>query len=475
MTTALCARAAHVPSRGVDAVGSVPVALRLHGRARGPAARPGQPGGARVAARAPGDAQGAGQGGVALKHQGVCVGHAESGQGHPGLWPRRAPQDGPALHLAGAARPARGVAWHDLGWRGVAWPGVACGVSLHAHARDSCTHACVTASLQREFALKHMPDDELFHLVNTVYEVMPGVLTEHGKTKNPYPNVDSHSGVLLKYAPRRLHAACTLPPAHHRHTAARSVHACCGAQSLFPRPRGGVARPIPRRRLLDAVSSRPARHRASLTWHTTPGTPRPAQRTAASCSGRAAPGASPPALRLRRHYGLNEYDYYTVLFGVGRAWGVLAQLFWDRALGLPLEVRASAPPRIRPHFGWLASASWHMRKAPFAHFRVRLCERSDVAPSDLCRFALGSGQSRSRPSGSTLSSRTTPTASSELASSQGDFLFGSRRCCMFVRHAPYFRSSGSSSVALSTRAPLSRQATAHVLRAAAPRRTGWRV
>ena len=28
---------------------------------------------------------------------------------------------------------------------------------------------------------------------------------------------------------------------------------------------------------------------------------------------------------------------YTVLFGVGRAYGVLAQLFWDRALGLPLE------------------------------------------------------------------------------------------------------------------------------------------
>jgi citrate synthase len=88
---------------------------------------------------------------------------------------------------------------------------------------------------QRTFALKHMPNDELFKLVNTVYEVMPGVLTEHGKTKNPYPNVDSHSGVLLK------------------------------------------------------------------------------------------------------HYGLTEYDYYTVLFGVGRAYGVLAQLFWDRALGLPLE------------------------------------------------------------------------------------------------------------------------------------------
>ena len=25
----------------------------------------------------------------------------------------------------------------------------------------------------------------------------PGVLTEHGKTKNPWPNVDAHSGVLL--------------------------------------------------------------------------------------------------------------------------------------------------------------------------------------------------------------------------------------------------------------------------------------
>ena len=65
---------------------------------------------------------------------------------------------------------------------------------------------------QREFAFKHLPDDELFKVVDTIYKVMPGVLTEHGKTKNPYPNVDSHSGVLLKYAPRRVHAACTLPP-----------------------------------------------------------------------------------------------------------------------------------------------------------------------------------------------------------------------------------------------------------------------
>jgi citrate synthase len=88
---------------------------------------------------------------------------------------------------------------------------------------------------QREFGLKYMPEDELFRIVDTIYQVMPGVLTEHGKTKNPYPNVDSHSGVLLQY------------------------------------------------------------------------------------------------------YGLTQKNYYTVLFGVSRAIGVLSQLFWDRALSLPLE------------------------------------------------------------------------------------------------------------------------------------------
>ena len=37
------------------------------------------------------------------------------------------------------------------------------------------------------------------------------------------------------------------------------------------------------------------------------------------------------------HYGLTEYSYYTVLFGVSRALGVLAALCWSRALGFPLE------------------------------------------------------------------------------------------------------------------------------------------
>jgi len=36
-------------------------------------------------------------------------------------------------------------------------------------------------------------------------------------------------------------------------------------------------------------------------------------------------------------YGLNQQDFYTVLFGVSRAFGVVSQLIWDRALGMPLE------------------------------------------------------------------------------------------------------------------------------------------
>ncbi|XP_076033521.1 citrate synthase [Oratosquilla oratoria] len=88
---------------------------------------------------------------------------------------------------------------------------------------------------QREFALKHLPDDKLFKLVATVYKVVPPILTDLGKVKNPWPNVDAHSGVLLQ------------------------------------------------------------------------------------------------------HYGMTEMSFYTVLFGVSRALGVLASLVWDRALGLPIE------------------------------------------------------------------------------------------------------------------------------------------
>ncbi len=88
---------------------------------------------------------------------------------------------------------------------------------------------------QREFCLKHLPNDPIFEYVNVLYEVIPDILQEHGHAKNPWPNVDAQSGVIQ--------------------------------------------------------------------WH----------------------------------YGLKEYDYYTVLFGVGRALGVAANIVWDRALGYPIE------------------------------------------------------------------------------------------------------------------------------------------
>uniref|UniRef100_A0A1B6FW63 Citrate synthase n=1 Tax=Cuerna arida TaxID=1464854 RepID=A0A1B6FW63_9HEMI len=52
---------------------------------------------------------------------------------------------------------------------------------------------------QREFAQKHLPNDPLFKLVSQVYKVVPPILLETGKVKNPWPNVDAHSGVLLQY------------------------------------------------------------------------------------------------------------------------------------------------------------------------------------------------------------------------------------------------------------------------------------
>ncbi|RYF99602.1 MAG: citrate (Si)-synthase, eukaryotic [Chitinophagaceae bacterium] len=88
---------------------------------------------------------------------------------------------------------------------------------------------------QMEFGKKHMPDDPLVNTVWNVYDVVPPILESLGKVKNPWPNVDAHSGALLV------------------------------------------------------------------------------------------------------HYGMVEYDFYTVLFGVSRSLGVLANLIWARALNFPIE------------------------------------------------------------------------------------------------------------------------------------------
>ncbi len=88
---------------------------------------------------------------------------------------------------------------------------------------------------QMVFGKKHMPDDKLCQTVWNIYDTVPPILESLGKIKNPWPNVDAHSGALLV------------------------------------------------------------------------------------------------------HYGLVEYEFYTVLFAVSRALGVLASLCWDRALSFPLE------------------------------------------------------------------------------------------------------------------------------------------
>jgi len=88
---------------------------------------------------------------------------------------------------------------------------------------------------QMKFARQHFPDDTLVQIAVMVFEIVPQVLKEQGKAKNPSPNVDAISGALQYY------------------------------------------------------------------------------------------------------YGVRQFDFYTVLFGVGRALGVTANLVWARALGQPIE------------------------------------------------------------------------------------------------------------------------------------------
>lgn len=50
---------------------------------------------------------------------------------------------------------------------------------------------------QYEFGKANFPDDELFKTMALGFEVIPKVLMEHGKAKNPWPNVDAASGTML--------------------------------------------------------------------------------------------------------------------------------------------------------------------------------------------------------------------------------------------------------------------------------------
>ncbi len=48
-----------------------------------------------------------------------------------------------------------------------------------------------------DFGAKYCADDDVYNTVKMVFDIIPGVLKEHGKAKNPQPNVDAGSGSIL--------------------------------------------------------------------------------------------------------------------------------------------------------------------------------------------------------------------------------------------------------------------------------------
>jgi citrate synthase len=49
----------------------------------------------------------------------------------------------------------------------------------------------------RDFVEKYKLDSDIFRLIKLLYKVVPEVLSARGKVRDPYPNVDGHSGAML--------------------------------------------------------------------------------------------------------------------------------------------------------------------------------------------------------------------------------------------------------------------------------------
>jgi citrate synthase len=67
----------------------------------------------------------------------------------------------------------------------------------YGHAVLRCPDPRFVAFL--DFGKKHIKNDDIFDIVKNLYDVVPPVLQEQGKAKNPWPNVDAASGSLLYY------------------------------------------------------------------------------------------------------------------------------------------------------------------------------------------------------------------------------------------------------------------------------------
>ena len=65
----------------------------------------------------------------------------------------------------------------------------------YGHAVLRCPDPRFTAFMN--FGKEHIENDDVFHIVKTLFDVVPEVLKKHGKAKNPWPNVDAASGALL--------------------------------------------------------------------------------------------------------------------------------------------------------------------------------------------------------------------------------------------------------------------------------------
>ena len=65
----------------------------------------------------------------------------------------------------------------------------------YGHAVLRCPDPRFTAFIN--FGKEHIENDDVFHIVETLFDVVPDVLKKHGKAKNPWPNVDAASGALL--------------------------------------------------------------------------------------------------------------------------------------------------------------------------------------------------------------------------------------------------------------------------------------
>ena len=63
---------------------------------------------------------------------------------------------------------------------------------------------------QRQFAEDNVQDSDLVKIVWKIFDVVPPILSSLGKVKNPWPNVDSHSGALLEHYGMKEHGYYTV-------------------------------------------------------------------------------------------------------------------------------------------------------------------------------------------------------------------------------------------------------------------------